>query len=228
MSSQQQQVNELERTLSSVYENQPESPLFPNDKIFQDTSNSQDSNSPTTASKTPTNKNYDNIETTDQDTNSPDHPDTAVENDVDMEQSEDTQKELSQNKLISNVKERVRRGKDMIDSSFEKLYNLKLQELNVEQELLKNGKHPEYHSRLAQIEKARDLRMARCKDQYSRIRESITMQYDANVKLAYDTMMRQMYRQAYINGNRNINLPEWTTQLLNKRSSEGFKKVVIV
>ncbi|KAH6563134.1 hypothetical protein BASA60_010842 [Batrachochytrium salamandrivorans] len=91
--------------------------------------------------------------------------------------------------LVQTAKQDAKRARELTESSFEKLYDLKMKELQLEAQLIKNGNHPDYVQLLADIEARKDMKLRESTHRLHYTVRNSDAAYEAGVKLVQDSFL---------------------------------------
>ena len=90
-------------------------------------------------------------------------------------------------------KTEAKKARDYVEGSYDKLYELKFEELSIEESLIRNGTHPDYVQALADIESAKDEKLRESADRRRCTIQNCDFVFDCEVKLVFDTFLVQLY-----------------------------------
>ncbi|KAI8911041.1 hypothetical protein EDD86DRAFT_204268 [Gorgonomyces haynaldii] len=81
----------------------------------------------------------------------------------------------------------VETAKEMMKNSMENLFDIKMKELDLEEQLIKQGTHPDYLQELKDIEVRHNLRKQQARHRLNCAIQAYEQEYDAHYKRAMDT-----------------------------------------
>ncbi|OAJ38932.1 hypothetical protein BDEG_22822 [Batrachochytrium dendrobatidis JEL423] len=91
--------------------------------------------------------------------------------------------------LMQIARQDARKAQELTEDSFEKLYDLKMEELQLEISLITSGKHPECMQQLAEIETRKELRLRETADRLGYKISNCEAAYEAGIKLVQDSFL---------------------------------------
>ncbi|KAJ3300880.1 hypothetical protein HDV03_001886 [Kappamyces sp. JEL0829] len=92
------------------------------------------------------------------------------------------------NHLPSAAREGMKRARDMTDDGFNQLYQLKLKEIEAEEELVRQGSHPDYGKRLTALEEKKQRNLLRAKERLLYTKKNVKNTLDAETQSANETL----------------------------------------
>ncbi|KAI8897037.1 hypothetical protein BC833DRAFT_621620 [Globomyces pollinis-pini] len=112
--------------------------------------------------------------------------DTQDGNDVD---NDSDHPRVKYNRDCREVKDRVKKSKEMSDNAFEKLYEIQMEKFKIEEELIRSKKHPKYLQKMVDLSEFKECRIERAKKLLNHCKSDIYSNTKSNIKLAHDTLL---------------------------------------